>query len=128
MQVGLGPGHIVLDEDPAILSPNRGQSPQFSAHFCCGLTAGCIKMPLCVEVGLIQGDFVLDGDPVPPPQKLQFSAYVYCGQTVVCIRTPLGTEAGLSLDNILLDGDPVPPPLKGLSPPIFDQCPLWPNG
>jgi len=69
MQVGLGPGHIVLDEDPAIPSPNRGQSPQFSAHFCCGLTAGCIKMPLDVEVGLSPGDFVFDGDPVPPPLK-----------------------------------------------------------
>jgi len=35
MEVGLGPGHIVLDEDPAPL-PKKGQSPQFSAYFCCG--------------------------------------------------------------------------------------------
>ena len=27
--------------------------------------AGCIKMPLDMEVGLSPGDFVLDGDPVP---------------------------------------------------------------
>jgi len=32
MEVGLGPGHIVLDEDPAPLS-KRGQIVQFSAHF-----------------------------------------------------------------------------------------------
>ena len=34
MEVGLGPGHIVLDEDPA-LPPQKGgghSSPQFSAH------------------------------------------------------------------------------------------------
>ena len=31
--------------------------------------AGQIKMPLGMEVGLGRGDFVLDGDPTPPPQK-----------------------------------------------------------
>ena len=43
--------------------------PQFSAHFCCGQTAGCIKMPLGMDVGLSSGDFVLDGDPVPLLKK-----------------------------------------------------------
>ena len=38
MQVGLGPGHIVLDGDPAPLS-QKGHSPQFSAHICCGQMA-----------------------------------------------------------------------------------------
>ena len=38
---------------------------QFSAHFYCGQTAGCIKMPLGVEVGLSPRDFVLDGDAAP---------------------------------------------------------------
>jgi len=28
--------------------------------------AGCIKMPLGMEVGLSPGDFVLDGDPWQP--------------------------------------------------------------
>jgi len=44
-----------------------GAPPQFSAHFYCGQTAWCIKMPLGMEVGLNPGDFVLDGDPAPPP-------------------------------------------------------------
>jgi len=39
MEVGLGPGHIVLDGDPAPL-PQKGADPQFSAHFYCGQTAG----------------------------------------------------------------------------------------
>jgi len=31
--------------------------------------AGCIKMPLGMEVGLSPGEFVLDGDPAPLPKK-----------------------------------------------------------
>jgi len=45
-----------------------------------------------------------------------------------CIRIPLGTEVDLSLGDIVVDGKPAPPPLKGQSPRIFGQCPLWPNG
>jgi len=49
-QVGLGPGHIVLDGDPAPPPPKGGQSPQFLAHICCGQMAAGIKMPLGMEV------------------------------------------------------------------------------
>jgi len=62
VQVGLGPGHIVLDGDPASPSP-KGAHPQFSAHVRCGQMAGWIKMPLGMKVGFDPGDFVLDGDP-----------------------------------------------------------------
>ena len=68
MQVGLDPGHIVLDGDPAPLL-QRGTAPQFSAHICCGHMAGWIKMPLGRKVALDPSDIVLDGDHVPPPQK-----------------------------------------------------------
>jgi len=44
-------------------SPQKGHSPQFSAHVCCGQTAGSIKMPLGTEVDLGPGDIVLDGHP-----------------------------------------------------------------
>ena len=40
MQVGLSPGHIVLDGDPAT-PPQRGTAPQFSAHICRGQN-GCM--------------------------------------------------------------------------------------
>jgi len=68
-ELGLAAGHIVLDGkigDPAPL-PKKGAEPppQFSAHFYCGQTAGCINMPLGMEVGLSPGDFVLDGDSAP---------------------------------------------------------------
>ena len=69
-EVGLSPGDFVIDGDP-VAFPQRGRSPppQFPAHFYCGQTAACIKIPLGIELGLGPGDFVLDGDPVAPPQK-----------------------------------------------------------
>ena len=55
---------------PGPSSPSlRMHSPQFSVHFYCGQTAGCIRIPLGTEVGLSLGDIVLDGDPAPPPPK-----------------------------------------------------------
>ena len=156
---------------------NGGRAaPTFWSMYC-GQTAGWIKMPLGTEIDLGPGDFVLDGDPAPSPQKRDkapnfwpmsivakrldasrwhlawrwssaqatlcymrtqlprkrdtaapFSAHVYSGQTAVCITIPLGTVVGLSLGDIVLDGDPDLPHLKGHSLPIFDPCPLWPNG
>ena len=38
MLVGLGPGHIVLDGDPAPISKGA-DPPQFTAHVYCGQTA-----------------------------------------------------------------------------------------
>jgi len=87
MEVGLGPGLIVLIGDPSPPPPkgNSSKFPQFSAHVCCGQTAGWIKMPLGREVCLSSGHIVLDGDqalPLPKGQSPQFSVHVYCGQTV----------------------------------------------
>ena len=134
MLVDLGPGHIVLDGDPAPLlrwgpsfssplgvqpsmfgpcllwpngwmdhdatwykrSPRSRQhcvrcgphpkgaqpSPQFSAHACCGQTAGWIKMLLGREIDLSPGHIVFDGDPLERGTTPLFSAHVCCGQTV----------------------------------------------
>jgi len=49
--------------------PQKGTAPQFSAHICCGQMTAWIKMSLGMELGLGQGDFVLDGDSVAFPQK-----------------------------------------------------------
>ena len=62
---------------PRQLCIRSSTPPQFSAHFYCGQTAGCIKMPLGMEVGLSPGDFVLDGGPSPPPKFLAH-VYTYC--------------------------------------------------
>jgi len=66
MEVGLSPGYIVLDGDPAP-SLKRGHSHQFSAHVFCGQMAVCIRIPLGTGVGLSLGGIVLDGDPAPLP-------------------------------------------------------------
>ena len=69
IQVGLGPGHILLDGDPAPPPPKR-HSPQFSARICCGQMTGWLKkMSLGMEVGLGSGDFVLYGDPAPSSKR-----------------------------------------------------------
>jgi len=118
MEVGLGPSHIVLDGDPALL-PQKRADPQFSVHFYCRQTAGCIKMPLGMEVGLSPGDFMFDGDPATPrtegtPTTSQFLAHVYCGQTAVWMKTLLGTE----VDLVLLDEVPALRE-RGTTAPIF---------
>jgi len=78
-QVGLGPGHIVLDGDLAP-SPKRGRNPQLLAHICCGQMAGWIKMLLGRDVGLSPNDTVLDGTQHPSPKRGWSPQFVYCGQ------------------------------------------------
>ena len=84
------------------------------AHICCGRMAAGIEMPLGMEVGLGPGDFVLDGDPAPRPQKgggaPKFSANVYCGQTARWIKIVVG------IGDFMLDGDPVPLPKRWRNP------------
>jgi len=64
------PRRLCVKWGPRSRSPKRGRSPQkFPAHFYCGQTAGCIKMPLGMEIGLCPGDFVLDGDPASSPKR-----------------------------------------------------------
>jgi len=110
-QVGLRPGHFVLDGDPAPPPPKGHSHPQFSAHICCGQMAGWINMPLGMKVGLDPSNIALDGDPAPLPKKEQspqFLAHVYCGQTAGWMKMPIGKEHQHS-GHIALDGDPAPP-------------------
>jgi len=65
--------------------------------------AAWIKMPLGMEVGLGPSDFVLDGDPAPPPQK-----------------GGGGMEVDLSPGDFVFDGDPATPQKNGTpTPPNF---------
>jgi len=120
LRVGLGPGHILLDGDPAPL-PERGRSPQVLAHFCCGQMAAVIKMPLGTEVRLGPGDCVRWGPRSPLPDKgaeppPQFSTHFYCDQTAGCIKMALGMEVGLISGDLMLDGDPAAFRKRGQSP------------
>jgi len=84
-------------------------------------------MALGMGLGLGPGQIV--SDPSSPPQKRgrapKFWAYVYCGQTAGWIKMTFGMEVGLGPGDIVTDGDS--PQNRG-TPPIFGQCPLWPNG
>jgi len=109
---------------PSFPVPKGAQPPQFSAHICCSQMAAWIKMSLGMELGLGQGDFVLDGNHAHPPQRgrspsPQFSVHVYCGKTAGWMKLVLGMEVGLSPGDFVLDGDPVPLPKGGRSTPKF---------
>ena len=80
-QVGLGPGHIVLDGDPAPPPPKRHCPTRGAWHsYNCGKMVGWIKMPLGKEVSLGPGHTVLDGDQAPHSSPSPLSAHAYCGQ------------------------------------------------
>jgi len=71
VEVGLGPGHIVLDGDRAHLARKRVRAPTpIFGPFLFRPNGWMHQIPLGTEVGVSPGDFVLDGDRSPP----QFSA------------------------------------------------------
>jgi len=82
--------------------------------------AAWTKMPLGMEQGLDPDDFVLDGIPLPPPQKgggpPKFSAHVYCDQMAVWMKLILGMVLSLRPGEFVLDGDPAPSPKRGRTP------------
>jgi len=83
-------------------------------------------MSLGMEVGLRPGDFVLDGDPTPPPKKAaerpsQFLAHVYCDQTA-------GWRWALVQATLWYTRTHLPPQKGGGAPSqIFGPFLLWPN-
>jgi len=66
MEVGFGPGDIVLDGDAAPPPQKGGGAPKFLSHVYCGQTAGWIKMVLGMEIGLGPGDCVKWGTQPAP--------------------------------------------------------------
>ena len=78
-EVDLGPGHIVLEEVPALHEMGTA-APIFSASVCCGQMAGWIEIALGMEVGLSPGQILLDGNPAPLQKRghspLQFFVHV----------------------------------------------------
>jgi len=120
MEVGLGPGDFVFDENTA---------PQRKSHSPRPIVGPCLLRPN----GLIdQLDATwYGGKPLPrrrcvrwvaaPPKRgtaLQFSVHVYCGKTAGWMKTPLGTEVDLGPGHIVLEGDPAAS-RNGHSSPLF---------
>ena len=114
-------------ENYQLPSPKRGQSSQFSAHFYCCQTAGCVKMPLGMEVCLSPFDFVLDGDPASPPLKGH--------SPPIFVQCPLRPNDWMDEDATWYGSRPRPRPhcissaRKGHSSPhLFGPCLLCPPG
>ena len=136
-QVGLGPGHIVLDGDPAPPPSTGAQPPIFGPYLlrpngCMDQDLTCYRARpqprrLCVRWGPRSRSPPQNGGKVPL-QKI--SAHVYCGQTARWMKLLLGMVVGLSPGAFVLDGDPAPFPKKGgrAPSPIFGPFLLWPNG
>jgi len=93
MQVGLGPGHTVLDRDPAPPHGKWHSSPPHSSlvHVYCGQVAECIKMKLVMDVGLGLRQIVLNGDPAPLPKgaQPQIFNHVCCAKRLDGLRCHL---------------------------------------
>jgi len=70
VQVGLGPGHIVLDGDPAP-SFGGGTAPNFRPMSVVAKRLDGLRCHLVSEVGLGPGDFVFDGTQLPSEKRAQ---------------------------------------------------------
>jgi len=135
MEVGLGPGQIVLDGDPAPLPKKRCIAPQ--------IFGPCLLWPN----GWVDQDTTwYDGRPrwgqhcvrcglrtqLHPPQGAKPPHFgpclVCCGQRAGWIKMPLGTKVGLGPGRIVLHADAAPPPKRGTAPQFLVPCLLWPNG
>ena len=92
-----------------------GTAPPILAYVYCGQTAGWIRMPLGMAVGLGPGHIMLDGTQLPPKKgtALQFSPISVVAKRLdgLGFRIPLGAECGGTPlgRQATLDGDPAPP-------------------
>ena len=121
MQVGLGPGHTVLDGDPAPL-PKGAQPPPILGPYLLWPNSymyqnatwyGGRPQPrrLCVRWGPALSP-KMGRSPLP-----NFRPISIVDKPAACIKMPLGMEVGLNPGDFVLDGDP--------APQIFDPCLLW---
>jgi len=110
MEVGLGPGHIVLDGDPAPPLQKRHSPSIFGP--CLLWANGCMYQDTTWYGGRPQPRrHCVRRGPSAPSRKRhspQFLANVRCGQTVGWTKMPLGVEVGLGPGDFVFDGDAAP--------------------
>ena len=129
MEVGFGPGHIVLDGDPAP-PPQKGHSPPIFSPYLLWPN-GCMDKDATWYGGRPQpGHIVLDTN--PPPKGAQPPTSIFGS----CLLSPNGCmdqdatwyeDRSRSMPHCVRWG--LVPPGKGHSSPLFfGLCLLWPNG
>jgi len=130
MEVGLGPGDIVLDGDPSPLT-KRGHSHPILGQFLLWPNGWMYQDTTWYGGRPLPRRHCVRWGPSSPPLKghsPQFSVHGRFGQTARWTKMPLGMEVGLDPGVFVLDGDPAPP-RKGHSSPLslFGPCLLWPR-
>jgi len=122
-EVGLGPGHIVLDEYPAPLPENVGTAAPSIFRQCLLCPNGWIDQDAtwyggrprpkrhCVSSTSQKGGIAL----------LRFSAHTYCRHTAAWIKMPRSRpmDVVLGRGHIVVDGDTTPPSAKNGAQPQF---------
>jgi len=115
MEVGSGPGYIVLDGDPAHLS-KKGENSLIFGPF------------LLWPNGWMHQDSTWYGgrpqprrlcvrwEPPPPSKRGIFGQRLLWPNGCMDEDATIGKEVGLGLRDIVLDADPAPTPLKGHGP------------
>jgi len=126
MEVGLGPGYIVL-WGPSSAVRKGHSSPLFrnlwtQAFRVAKRLDGSFGMPVSMKVGLGPGHIMLDEDPAAPKghsSPRQFSAHVWMDQ-----------DATWYGGDIALHADPAPPrkAARHGSPLLFSPYVFWPDG
>ena len=119
-QVGLAPGHTLLDRDPASL-PQGGTASNFRSIPVVAKWLDELRCHLAWRQALAQATCVRWGrsSPLKGAQLPQFTVRVYCGQTAGWMETPLGTEVDLGPGHIVLDGVPAFRERAPQPPPLF---------
>jgi len=123
MEVGLTPGHSVLDTNPSSL-PKRGYSSLLFGP-CLLWPNGWMDQDATYYDGRARpGLHCVRCGPSSTPRGTvpKFSTHVCCGQTGGWNMMPLGTRVGLGPGHVVLHGDPAPPP-KGAQL-LLNTC-IW---
>ena len=136
--VGLGPGHIVLDGEPAPLPQKGTEPPNFRPIFIVTKLLYESRWHLAWRWTLVQATLCWMGIQLPSLKRgqspsPQFSAHFYRRQTAGCIKMPLGMEVGLGPGDFVFDGDPASGSYSQNRRhthyhPVFGPRLLWPNG
>jgi len=111
--------------------PQRGTALQFLAHICCGPTAGWIKMPLGMEVGLGRG-LCVRWDQAPHSRKRgrspNFRPMSIVAKRLYVSEYHLHGGRPQPRRHCVRWGQAPHSQKRGRSLPIFGPCLLWTNG
>ena len=121
VEVGLSPGDIVLDGDPAP-PPLKGHSSNFRPMSVEAKRLNGLRCHLVWRWASVQATLCWIGTQLPQKKEHihahQILAHVYCGQMAGWMKTPLGTEVDLVTGHIVLDVVPAVRE-RGTAAPLF---------